>query len=118
MQITSEAAAKLIIQQTPQACEELNLFTAEVFQTRGGRIGSGMGGVIEALWGFYLNRALCKAGHKEVEIAWIYGHEYNDFACVDSAQEWDPERNRERFCGSKQNRWWHPQMNQKRTLTG
>ena len=91
MPITPKEAAKLIIQQTPQACEELNQFTAEVFQTRGGRIGSGMGGVIEALWGFYLNRSLRKAGFHDVEIAWIYGHEYNDFACVDSTAEWDPE---------------------------
>jgi len=90
MPITPEAAAALIIQQTPAACEELNRFTAEVFQTRGGRIGSGMGGVIEALWGFYLNRSLQRSGHTDLEIAWIYGHEYNDFACVNTAGEWDP----------------------------
>jgi hypothetical protein len=90
MPITPEAAAALIIQETPAACEELNRFTAEVFQTRGGRIGSGMGGVIEALWGFYLNRTLQRSGHTDIEIAWIYGHEYNDFACVNPAEEWNP----------------------------
>lgn len=91
MPLTSEKAAALIIQQTPQACVELNQFTSEVFQTRGGRIGSGMGGVIEALWGFYLNRSIRNAGYGEIEIAWIYGHEYNDFACVRSAEQWNPE---------------------------
>jgi hypothetical protein len=52
--MTPEKAAKLIIKHTPAACRGLNRFTAQVFRTRGGRIGSGMGGVIEALWGFYI----------------------------------------------------------------
>ena len=91
MPITPEEAATLIIQQTSQACVELNKFTSEVFQTRGGRIGSGVGGVIEALWGFYLNRCLRRTGQEQIELAWIYGHEYNDFACVRSAEHWDPE---------------------------
>lgn len=90
MPISPEEASVLIIRETPAACEELNRFTSEVFQTRGGRIGSGMGGVIEALWGFYLNRSLHRAGHTELEIAWIYGHEYNDFAFVNTVEEWNP----------------------------
>ncbi len=88
---TPERAAELIISHTPSACEALNQFTAEVFLTRGGRIGSGMGSVIEGLWGFYLNKTLKHAGITDIELAWIYGHEYNDFACVDSTKEWRPE---------------------------
>lgn len=91
MAITSKQAAELIVKTTQQACLELNQFTHEVMRTRGGRIGSGMGGVIEALWGFYLNRALKDNGVSEIEIAWICGHEYNDFACVVPGQEWIPE---------------------------
>lgn len=89
--MTRKAAADLIIQETPAACEELNRFTAEVFQTRGGRIGSGMGGVIEALWGFYLNRSLKRLHQNDIEIAWIHGHEYNDFACVTTTKDWNPD---------------------------
>lgn len=88
---TPEEAAQIIMRYTPQACQEQNQFMAEVFQTRGGRIGSGMGGVIEALWGFYLNRILLREGVTDIQLAWIYGHEYNDFACIDIASEWDPE---------------------------
>lgn len=91
MPLTSERAAELIISHTPSACEALNSFTAEVFRTRGGRIGSGMGAVIEGLWGFYLNKTLKQAGVTQIELAWIYGHEYNDFACVDSSMPWHPE---------------------------
>jgi hypothetical protein len=91
MPLTPEEASNLIVQHTAAACAELNNFTSEVLQTRGGRIGSGMGGIIEALWGFYLNRTLRNAGIQEIEIAWIYGHEYNDFACVFRDVEWVPE---------------------------
>src|SRR5687768_9670698 len=91
MPLTPEEASRLIVQHTAAASAELNKFTAEVLQTRGGRIGSGMGGIIEALWGFYLNRTLRTAGVDEIEIAWIYGHEYNDFACVFRDMEWIPE---------------------------
>lgn len=90
MLITAETASNLIIHYTSKACVSLNEFTADVFQTRGGRIGSGMGGVIEALWGFYLNRALRDAGADEIELGWIYGHEYNDFACIRRGEEWNP----------------------------
>ena len=58
---------------------------------RGGRIGSGMGAVIEALWGFYMNRELAKDRDAGCEMAWMYGHEYNDFACVLKDIDWDPE---------------------------
>lgn len=83
-------ARNLIIKSSPAACVSLNGLTSDVFTTRGGRIGSGMGGVIEALWGFYMNKAFKQQGEEAVEMAWIYGHEYNDFACVDASVDWDP----------------------------
>jgi hypothetical protein len=49
-----------------------------------------MGGVIEALWGFFLNQILAARGQSNIELAWMYGHEYNDFACIGPACEWDP----------------------------
>ena len=83
-------AVQAIVENTASACERLNAFTAKVFRTRGGRIGSGMGGVIEALWGFFLNQILAEKGQTNIELAWMYGHEYNDFACIGCGCEWDP----------------------------
>ena len=91
MPTTPQEASRLIGEQSPRACDELNRFAARIFQTRGGRVGSGMGAVIEALWGFYLNRRLIQTGQSDIEIAWIYGHEYNDFACVNRTAQWNPE---------------------------
>lgn len=85
----SEAATK-IIEKTHKSVDAVNEFTSQVFHTRGGRIGSGMGGVIEALWGFYLNSVLKNHDAVEYSLGWIYGHEYNDFACVLKDEEWDP----------------------------
>lgn len=89
--LNPQQAADVIIAHTASAIDKLNAFTAATFQTRGGRIGSGMGGVIEALWGFYLNQALRDSRHFEVELAWIYGHEYNDFACITPNAVWEPD---------------------------
>ena len=50
-----------------------------------------MGMVIEALWGFYLNAELAKNPNSACEMAWMYGHEYNDFACVLKDADWDPD---------------------------
>lgn len=88
--MNTHQARQLIIQSSPAACVSLNGLTSDVFTTRGGRIGSGMGGVIEALWGFYMNKAFKLQGENTIEMAWIYGHEYNDFACVDASVDWDP----------------------------
>lgn len=86
----AEEAAKRIIQSTHTAVDFVNQFTEKVFHTRGGRIGSGMGSVIEALWGFYTNKELDKNQGITYELGWIYGHEYNDFACIYKDQEWNP----------------------------
>ena len=52
-----------------------------------------MGGVIEALWGFCLNEILLESDDEDhaIELAWMFGHEYNDFACVERGTVWDPE---------------------------
>jgi len=50
-----------------------------------------MGGVIEALWGFFLNELLAERSGQEIEMAWMYGHGYNDFACIRCGTDWNPE---------------------------
>jgi len=87
---TPEEAFEEILSLTPAAIEDVNALTIQAFQTRGGRIGSGLGGVIEALWGFYVNKRLTDSNYA-VELAWISGHEYNDFACLIRDADWDPE---------------------------
>lgn len=84
-------AAEKIITSTHSVIDDVNNFTKKVFVTRGGRIGSGMGSVVEALWGFNLNRILKTETDVGYELGWIYGHEYNDFACIQAAEDWDPE---------------------------
>ena len=83
-------AAEKIMSSTEAAIAEVNKFTEKVFRTRGGRIGSGMGSVIEALWGFYLNAVFAREKELEYEMGWIYGHQYNDFACILSGEDWNP----------------------------
>lgn len=53
-------------------------------------MGSGMGTLMEALWGYYTNQVLrlCKGHGIECEIGWLSGHEYNDFACVSRDAPW------------------------------
>jgi hypothetical protein len=87
--MTPQEAAFALKNATGRACEKINDFSQSVFRTRGGRLGSGMGILLEALWGYYINveleneAALC-------EVGWVPGHEYNDFACVQRDQEWIP----------------------------
>lgn len=87
----AHAAADTIITSTHVTVDAVNAFTEQVFHTRGGRIGSGMGSVIEALWGFHLNSILKKEKDIPYELGWIYGHEYNDFACILRGEDWNPE---------------------------
>lgn len=86
----AHSAAEKIIASTHTTIDSVNSFTEEVFQTRGGRIGSGMGSIIEALWGFHLNAVLKQDNDITYELGWIYGHEYNDFACLRKDTDWDP----------------------------
>lgn len=88
--VTSEEAAKIVIGATAEACKRINAFSHEVLRTRGGRLGSGMGSLLEALWGYYVNQVLHNAGGEAAacEIAWLSDHEYNDFACILRDQNW------------------------------
>ncbi len=86
-------ALSVITRLTPLAFERINDFSWDVLRTRGGRFGSGMGTLLEALWGYYINQQLSSESNNSpgIEIAWLLGHEYNDFACVFRNQEWVPE---------------------------
>jgi len=68
------------------ATEKINDFSKNVLRTRGGRIGSGMGLLIEALWGYYINMELEK---ENFEIGWFPDHQYNDFVCLKKNEEWN-----------------------------
>lgn len=89
-QALAKSAAENIITSTHLTVDAVNAFTEQVFHTRGGRIGSGMGSVIEALWGFHLNVILNSEKELPYELGWIYGHEYNDFACILRDEDWNP----------------------------
>jgi len=91
-QLLAHSAADKIITSTHVTVAAVNAFTEQVFHTRGGRIGSGMGSVVEALWGFHLNRILKQEKDISYELGWIYGHEYNDFACILREEDWNPEK--------------------------
>jgi hypothetical protein len=90
-QALAHSAADKIITSTHVTVDAVNAFTEQVFHTRGGRIGSGMGSVVEALWGFHLNAILKEEKNIPYELGWIYGHEYNDFACILREKDWNPE---------------------------
>ena len=89
-----DEAFDLIRSLTPRVNDKINDFSANVLRTRGGRFGSGMGSLLEALWCYYMNGELSgpqdSVHQAPVEIAWIPEHEYNDFACVLRDQIWDP----------------------------
>ena len=79
---------ELVRQAGAQAIATVNEFNKKVFRTRGGRLGSGMGLLLEGLWGYHTNSILL--GQSAAEIAWIVDHDYNDFAVVDINEHWDP----------------------------
>jgi hypothetical protein len=74
------------------AVEEINRFTFATFKTRGGRLGSGMGTLLEAMWVYYMNQILENQGGlaRECELAWLQDHEPADFACLHRGADWDP----------------------------
>jgi hypothetical protein len=71
----------------------INDFTGTTFRTRGCRLGSGMGSLIEALWVYYMNNALRNDGGvaRVCELAWLPDHQPADFACLHREAEWIPE---------------------------
>ena len=84
-------AVRLIRRLSPKAIVELNKLARESLQTRGGRAGSGLGSLLEALWGFFVNSELkTDAKGAGIELAWFPDHAYNDFACVFADAAWDP----------------------------
>lgn len=88
--ITPQQASGHVISINPDVVDKINKFCADVLTTRGGRLGSGMGGLIEALWGYFTNKTLWRNEHtKGIEIGWIADHEYNDFACILTDSNWD-----------------------------
>ena len=93
MQNTQDIAFNSIRMLLPTACQKMNDFSAEILKTRGGRIGSGMGALLEALWGYMMNQTLSE-NNLDFEIAWFTNNQYNDFACLIKSAEWD-ENNRD-----------------------
>lgn len=64
---------------------EMNGFCGDVLKSRGGRMGSGMGALLEALWGYFANRKLTPLG---LELARLEENQYNDFACLTLSAAW------------------------------
>jgi hypothetical protein len=81
-------AANLIGRLTADAVQRTNILTRDTFRTRGGRVGSGMGLLLESLWGYHVNQMLDEL-NENIEIGWIATHEYNDFACMERDVQWD-----------------------------
>lgn len=81
-----------ILSLAPGVDRRITDFCFDVLETRGGRLGSGMGTLLEALWGYFMNQALLQTPEdKRLQIAWIQNHEYNDFACVWRSSPWNPD---------------------------
>ena len=72
------------------ACERMNQFSAQILRTRGGRIGSGMGALLEALWGYMMNQIILEENSLDCEIAWFPDNQYNDFSCIKRDASWNP----------------------------
>ena len=72
-----------------RACQEMNAFSSKVLKTRGGRIGSGMGALLEALWGYMMNQLILEDPGLDCEIAWFPDNQYNDFSCIKKDVPWD-----------------------------
>ena len=86
---TPEAAAQAIEAVSAKALQNMNAFARDVLQTRGGRAGSGLGSLLEALWGFYVTKELrTTPGLEKFDLAWFPDHAYNDFACVGTDVDW------------------------------
>lgn len=90
--ISPAEAVALIKSETPKAIAAINTFAKDAFNTRGGRLGSGMGSLMEAVWVYFTNRALINEDGlaADCEIGWLPDHEPNDFACVHRDAQWTP----------------------------
>lgn len=92
MTVNPATAERILQADAQRVINEINSFTSETFKTRGGRLGSGMGSLIEAMWVYYMNRVLRNEGGvaQLCEIAWLQDHEPADFACLTRGAEWEP----------------------------
>lgn len=77
--------------------KKVNEFCKKFFKTRGGRIGSGMGSLLEALLGYEINSVLVENGNNFCELAWFPDHQYHDFVCVETEKNWDPKTRQGEF---------------------
>lgn len=91
-QVQPKIATQILQADAPKVIEEINAFTSETFRTRGGRLGSGMGSLLEAMWVYYMNKTLQNEGGaaRECELAWLQDHEPADFTCLYRGAEWEP----------------------------
>jgi hypothetical protein len=87
---TSAEASESIQRIAPAARARLNDLALKYLQTRGGRAGSGLGSLLEAIWGFCVNAELLER-RADYELAWFPDHAYDDFACVESDRPWNPD---------------------------
>ena len=60
MSTKSDQANQAVIKASSIACDKINDFSKKVLLTRGGRMGSGMGTLLEALWCDHVNQELIK----------------------------------------------------------
>lgn len=89
----SADAVAILHADAPKVMDAINAFTAQTFRTRGGRLGSGMGSLLEALWVYHMNNVLANEGGlaRKCELAWLPDHEPADFACLYRGAEWEPQ---------------------------
>ena len=92
-QVDPSEAVAAIYADADAVVAQINEFTEATFRTRGGRLGSGMGSLIEALWVYYMNKTLQNEGGvaRLCELAWLPDHQPADFACLQRDAEWEPE---------------------------
>lgn len=86
--LEAREAAELIRGSSSQVISQLNAFTRDTFRTRGGRMGSGMGLLLEGLWGYTTSSVISSEG---IEISWLVDDQYNDYAVTAVDEEWDPD---------------------------
>lgn len=92
MILTPAIAQNILYTDAQRVIDNINTFTFQAFRTRGGRLGSGMGSLIEALWVYHMNNVLQNEGGAAqlCEIAWLQDHEPADFACLVRSADWEP----------------------------
>lgn len=86
------SAVRILHADAPHVIDAINAFTYQTFRTRGGRLGSGMGSLLEAMWVYYMNNTLQNEGGlaRDCELGWLQDHEPADFACLLRGAHWVP----------------------------